>query len=485
MKIFTSLKNYVEATPQRLLIFLLIAWWIANLFQSAFMELHYDEAYYWMFAQHLSLGYFDHPPMTALLIRLGAFFNDHELGVRLFITILQPIYLYLFWTLLRTPSTTNKDVLLYVLLCASIPMLQVYGFVATPDAPLMFFTALLLVVYNKFLQSDSWRWTIALGVVMGLLAYSKYHGALVVACILLSNLKLLRNPRVYVAALIALLVLLPHLYWQYSHEWASFKYHLMDRNKTFRFGYIAEYLLNAWVCYNPLVVPLFVYALFKRKAEQPVERALYYVVAGFFFFFLLSTLRGYVQPQWTLVAAFGIVFVMYRYAMQSEQIRRYLMQVGYVTVALLLVVRLGVMLGALDATNLVFVNNKDKNEKIAALADGAPVLFCPSYKTPSVYTFYARQPSDSQKSFAGRKSQYYLWNLDEAFAGRRVLVELPYASDSCLDVGRGKVFCYAWVDSYIPTTELQRMAAQPGFDASRLDPTLLMLLNQSLEKPVQ
>jgi 4-amino-4-deoxy-L-arabinose transferase-like glycosyltransferase len=485
MKIFTSLKRYILSKPERFLIFLLAVWWVANLFQSAFMELHYDEAYYWMFSKHLAPGYFDHPPMTALLIRLGSFFSESELGVRLFITLLQPVYLYLFWTLLRTPSTTNKDALLYVLLCASIPMLQVYGFVATPDAPLMFFTGLLLVAYSKFLKSDSWWWTLLLGVSMGLLAYSKYHGALVVICILFSNLRLLRNPRVYVAALVAFLLLLPHLLWQYDNDWASFRYHLLDRNKVFRFSYITEYLLNAWACYNPLVVPLFVYALFKRKPQPGVERALYYVVVGFFFFFLFSTLRGYVQPQWTLVAAYGMVFVTYLFAMQHERVRIYLMRVGCVTIAILLVVRLAIMLGFFNATKLEFVNNAARNAKIAAAAEGAPVMFRPSYKAPPLYTFYARQPSDSQKSFCGRKSQFNLWNLDEEFAGKRVMVEVSYSDSSVVDLGWGDKFYYTFVDSYIPIGELQRMAAQPAFEAARLDPTLLMLLNQSLEKPVQ
>ncbi len=485
MSIFTSLRNYFWAKPERFLILLLAVWWVANLFQSAFMELHYDEAYYWMFSRHLAWGYFDHPPMTALLIKLGAFFNENELGVRLFITILQPIYLYLFWTLLRTPSSTSKDVLLYVLLCASIPMLQVYGFVATPDAPLMFFTVLLLVAYHNFLKSDSWGWTILLGVTMGLLAYSKYHGALVVICILLSNLKLLKNPRVYAAALIALLVLTPHLLWQYNNDWASFRYHLLDRNKTFRFGYILEYLLNAWACYNPFIVPLFVYTLFKRKPQQAVERALYYIVAGFFFFFLFSTLRGYVQPQWTLVAAYGIVFVMYIYAQGNERARRYLMRVGYITVGLLLVARVVIAVGLLDSTNLVFVNNKKQNEKIAEVANGIPVLFNPSYKVPSVYMFYTRQPADTQKAFYGRKSQYNLWNLDDIFAGQRVLVEQLYSGVNCLEVSNRRKFYYTYVDSYIPIKELQRMAAQPDFKPEELDSTLLWLLNQSLEKPLQ
>src|SRR5688572_8004653 len=42
-----------------------------------------EEAYYWMYAQHPQLSYFDHPPMVAWAIWLGtAILGDTELGVR-------------------------------------------------------------------------------------------------------------------------------------------------------------------------------------------------------------------------------------------------------------------------------------------------------------------------------------------------------------------------------------------------------------------
>ena len=42
-----------------------------------------DEAYYWVWSRHLAAGYLDHPPMVALLIRLGtACLGTSELGIR-------------------------------------------------------------------------------------------------------------------------------------------------------------------------------------------------------------------------------------------------------------------------------------------------------------------------------------------------------------------------------------------------------------------
>ena len=43
---------------------------------------------------------------------------------------------------------------------------------------------------------------------MAALAYSKYHGALVVLLTVLSNLRLLRNPKFYAACVVTLLLIL-------------------------------------------------------------------------------------------------------------------------------------------------------------------------------------------------------------------------------------------------------------------------------------
>src|SRR3981189_562597 len=55
-----------------------------RLVSAAYTPLTFDEAYYWTWSKHLAGGYYDHPPMLAVLIRLGALIaGDTELGVRL------------------------------------------------------------------------------------------------------------------------------------------------------------------------------------------------------------------------------------------------------------------------------------------------------------------------------------------------------------------------------------------------------------------
>lgn len=133
---------------------------------------------------------------------------------------------------------------------------------------------------------------------------------------------------------------MPHFVWQYEHDWASLAYHLAGRNSVFRPNYVAEYLLNLLVVFNPFFVPLYVKAWIAVKPQNAVERALKFIPVAFIVFFLLSTFRGYVQPQWVIVAVFGLIYTLFTYARRHSCTRRYLMCAGLATVLLVGLVRL-------------------------------------------------------------------------------------------------------------------------------------------------
>src|SRR5450759_4484280 len=116
----------------------LAIWGILNLLQARFTPLNNDEAYYWMYSKYLAWGYFDHPPMIALMIRIGYLFFQNELGVRLIVVL---------------------------------PVCNIYGFIATPDAPLILFSAVFLLAYKRFLEEKTWKNTIFLGFTIAALMY--------------------------------------------------------------------------------------------------------------------------------------------------------------------------------------------------------------------------------------------------------------------------------------------------------------------------
>ena len=416
-------KSYASLGADRLVLLWLGVWWIANLVQAGFTELANDEAYYHMFAERLAWGYFDHPPVTALLVWAGERLFGGELGVRFFFTVLQPLYLWILWRLIRPADAGRRDAALFVVVSAATLMLQLYGFIAVPDGPLMFTTALFLLTFKWFSENRrrAWLW---MGIAMALMAYSKYHGALVVLFALAANPRQLLRPALYSSGAVALLLLVPHLVWQYEHDWASFAYHLSGRNSVFRPGYVVEFLANVLVVFNPFFVPLYVQAWRKVKPQTPVGRALKLLPVAFIVFFMLSSLRGYVQPQWVIVSCFGLVCVLFAYARRHPRTRRYVMRAGGVTVGLIVLVRLVMIFNPLGIRYEVF-NNPESYAAIAAEADGRPVVFRYGYAVAAKYAFYTGGEAYCQPNIRYRTHQWQFRDDDSQFIGREVLVECP------------------------------------------------------------
>lgn len=416
-------KSYASLGADRLVLLWLGVWWIANLVQAGFTELANDEAYYHMFAERLAWGYFDHPPVTALLVWAGERLFGGELGVRFFFTVLQPLYLWILWRLIRPADAGRRDAALFVVVSAATLMLQLYGFIAVPDGPLMFTTALFLLTFKWFSENRrrAWLW---MGIAMALMAYSKYHGALVVLFALAANPRQLLRPALYSSGAVALLLLVPHLVWQYEHDWASFAYHLSGRNSVFRPGYVVEFLANVLVVFNPFFVPLYVQAWRKVKPQTPVGRALKLLPVAFIVFFMLSSLRGSVQPQWVIVSCFGLVCVLFAYARRHPRTRRYVMRAGGVTVGLIVLVRLVMIFNPLGIRFEVF-NNPESYAAIAAKADGRPVVFRYGYAVAAKYAFYTGGEAYCQPNIRYRTHQWQFRDDDSQFIGREVLVECP------------------------------------------------------------
>ena len=415
---------YASLDADRLVLLWLAVWWVCNLLQAGLTELANDEAYYHLFAERLAWGYFDHPPMTALLVWAGEHLFGGELGVRFFFTVLQPLYLWILWRIVRPADADRGDAALFMVVSAATLMLQLYGFIAVPDGPLMLTAALFLLTFKGFTEGRrmAWLW---MGIAMALMAYSKYHGALVVLFALaVTPPRQFLRPTLYLSALVAALLLVPHLVWQYDHDWASFAYHLSGRNSVFKPNYVVEFLTNMLVVFNPFFVPLYVQAWRKVKPQTTVGRALKLLPVAFIVFFLLSSLRGYVQPQWVIVACFGLIYVLFTYARRHPRTRRYVMWAGGVTIALIALVRLEMIFNPLGIRFEVF-DNRTSYGAIAEAADGRPVVFRQGYAVAAKYAFYTGGEAYCQPNIRYRTHQWQFRDDDSRFTGREVLIECP------------------------------------------------------------
>jgi len=88
--------------PLRKFNVLFIGYILINILQSIFTPLIPDEAYYWVYSQNLSWGFFDHPPMVAYLIKLGNYFFSDELETVTHIDFTFPYKQILRYSLIQT-----------------------------------------------------------------------------------------------------------------------------------------------------------------------------------------------------------------------------------------------------------------------------------------------------------------------------------------------------------------------------------------------
>jgi len=410
----------------------LVAWGILNLLQARFTTLDNDEAYYWMYSKYLSWGYFDHPPMIALMIKIGYFFFHNELGVRLIVVISQLLTLYVIWLLTdKTQREKKENILLFFMLVVILPVCHIYGFIATPDAPLILFTAVFLLVYKRFLEDDSWQNILFLGFSMAALMYSKYHGGLLILLVILSNPGLLKKISFYSAGLLALLLFSPHLFWQYTNGFPSVRYHLVDRVSSFNPENVPDYLVSQFSFHNPFILVILIWIMIRVKSQNSFDKALKYIITGFFIFFFISSFRYRVEPQWTAIVCVPMILILFNNTEFKPWLRNYIKWLAIILFPLILFGRIASIIDFVPVSFLQseFHNKKQWAKDISAVAGDRPVVFTGSYQRPSVYTFYTGKFAHSLNNLYYRKTQYDLWDFEEKVHGKEVLYVPSYFSD--------------------------------------------------------
>jgi 4-amino-4-deoxy-L-arabinose transferase-like glycosyltransferase len=277
---------------------------------AAWTPLTFDEAYYWMWSKSLAGGYYDHPPMVALVIRLGTMISgDTELGVRL-VSIL--LALPMSWAVYRTAAilfggsrvASSATILLNVTLMAAVGTL-----IVTPDAPLLVAASFLLFALAKVLETGRGAWWLAVGAAAGAALLSKYTAMFFGPAILIWLVAVPKLRRwfaslwLYLGGLVALAMFSPVILWNADHHWVSFiKQMGRARIEDFRPAFIAELIPTQIAFATPLVFILGtmgLYALVLRRTGATPARLLintmFWTVVAYF---IWHSLHARVEANW-------------------------------------------------------------------------------------------------------------------------------------------------------------------------------------------
>ncbi|TMU55440.1 ArnT family glycosyltransferase [Flagellimonas algicola] len=446
----------------RLFYLLLAALFVLNLIQASFTELIFDEAYYWYYAQNLDWGYFDHPPMVAFLIKLSSLFFDGELGVRFISCVLSAGTYLVLWSAIDHPK--KKDyVLHFFLLLFSMTLMNAYGFFTLPDTPLLFFTALFLLLYKKFLEKPSIWTTIALGLVMAALMYSKYHAVLVILFVFLSNIKLVFNGKAWLAVVVALLCYVPHFMWLFEHDFVSIKYHLFERpNQAYSFEkFTLGYILNLVAIFGLLFYWVY-YALIKDKDSDKFSKALRFLTYGVILFFFVSSFNRRVQTQWVIIISIPLAIIAFKHLIENAKSRKWIFRMGIASAILMCYAR--VWLVHQPLLPIVYEAHGNKawvNDLDSKLGD-ATVVFENSYRRAPMYEFYTGKPSFSLNNAFYRKNQYSIDDSEERVRGKNIAMVSMYRKSGDISYlnAKGTQFFGVFMDDFYSLRKLACISEQ-------------------------
>ncbi|MFE7710284.1 ArnT family glycosyltransferase [Streptomyces sp. NPDC057486] len=189
---------------------------------------HRDELYFLDSARHLQASYVDQPALTPMLARVSlSLFGVSAAGLRLWAALAVAGTVVVGGLTAREFGGTRRAQLLAAIATGTMPVLLGSGHVAnTTSYEVLAWAAIALVVVRIGRTGDT-RWWLAAGALVGL-GSEFNHLAAIFGTVLLAAMLLgparrtVVDRRLLAGVVIAVLLVLPDLWWQARHGWAMF-----------------------------------------------------------------------------------------------------------------------------------------------------------------------------------------------------------------------------------------------------------------------
>jgi dolichol-phosphate mannosyltransferase len=426
-------------------------------------ELIHEEAYYWNYAQHLDIGYLDHPPMVAWIIHLGTMlFGDTEFGVRIgaFVCWLATA----FFSYKLTYRIFEKTVAINaVMLIATLPAFFGVGLLMTPDASLVAcWSATLYFLHRVLIDEERLAW-IGVGICLGLGMLSKYSIALLGPALLVFMIvdpgarRWFLKPDPYLAAGICLALFSPVIVWNVNNEWASFLFQTQKRVTGGVHFSLDELVGSILVLMTPTGFAAAFAVIFFRKAcrshfcrnpggsiGRSYTFGLVFLIVPLSVFLTFSLFRSirlnWTGPLWLSLIPFIAFYLAPETAMLPQRVFRQIRRAWPATLAVCLMIYGGFLhyislrfpgIGYPD--HFPIVGGRDLGQQIGMMADNLKsasgleplVVGMDRYRISSLLAFYRPEKTPSGSS-SHRKSVFLTAGTD-LFGGSSLMYEYWFA----------------------------------------------------------
>ena len=404
-----------------------------RLYLSATLQLHPDEAYYWLWSRHLDASYFDHPPMVAYVIWLGTLFSQAELWVRIsgpvFVVAMSALMWRLGMQLYKSVPLAAGSVMLF----NAYPLSMLGMIVMTPDVPVLMFWSLSVYLFWQVIQSQKpWLWY-ALGLSFGMALLSKYTAILMVPCffiylLLTDDRKWLKTRYPYLSVLVGLACFSPVIFWNLQHDGVSFLFQLRNglSVEAIDLTQVGEYVAGQLLISGPVAWFVGIWAAFAGLYRR--DKATLFLIctaAPVILFFGFTSLRKVANPNWPMFAYFSFSLLVTQYCLDgNSKWLRSLWSAALVSSLVLSLVatlqaRFGIIplaryseeLAAADFTN-AFYGWRELGAELKKHADQKPVV-TPSHQLSAEIIYYTGGSVPARTAARSRPSQFVLWGQSQ------------------------------------------------------------------------
>ena len=320
-----------------------------------------DEAQYWTWSQALDWGYFSKPPAVAWQIASTTFFlGNTELGVRfgaLLIGLAIPLVCYYL-------APLNRQVAFWgALALAFSPLGFFLSFAATTDGGTVLFFLLAILILARGIEHPEGPNYYLVGLCVFFGALFKWTAFFLwpVAFAFLPLCPLMRKKSIIWGILISLLALLPSLYWNWTHDFSTFRhvfatlYRTSDRASSV--GNFFDFLAAQMGLMSPIFFVAFLFGIWvlcwrTEKASAPLLMLATFplVLELYLFLAFFKKIQGnwavYFLPPAFLIAAWFLI---------TKKARLWLHIGLYLSIAL---IAFGVSIPYLQENNLIPLSYK-------------------------------------------------------------------------------------------------------------------------------
>lgn len=276
-----------------------------------------DEAQYWTWSQHLDWGYYSKPPGIAWQIYFGThLFGPTELGVRFGAVIIGTLFAWAVYRLAKTAWLSEEIAVVTGCIAALTPIGISSNFLAITDGGMLLFWTLAL---TELIKNPPHYIRMGIWVACGALFKWPIFWLWPIVLLTLLFWPRLRSKNLLYGILISLLGLFPSVYWNISHDFATFKHVIATmqggHEGTYARGNPLEFFGTQIALVSPIIFLLLLGAWFFVFRERDIIRFL-----GLSSLFMLVTCITYTffkkgQGNWGLFAypgAFVLVASVWR-----------------------------------------------------------------------------------------------------------------------------------------------------------------------------